>query len=68
MVASATGSSGKTADADAFGRALVELTLTRTAAEDPDERQRAVQILSQLAQGRTQTLVSRLSEDYARVA
>lgn len=68
MVASATGAAGKTADADAFGRALVELTLTRTAAEDPDERQRAVQILSQLAQGRTQTLVTRLSEDYARVA
>lgn len=68
MVASATGANGKKVDPDAFGRALVEVVMTRIAADLPDERERTVQILSQFAQGRTRTLVSRFTEDYARVA
>ena len=68
MVSSATGAAGKKADPDAFGRALVEVSLTRAAADNPGERQRIIQLLSQLAQGRTRTLVSRLSEDHLRVA
>ncbi len=68
MVASATGANGSKVDPDAFGRALVEVVMTRIAADDPDERERTVQILGQLAQGRTKTLVSRFTEDYARVA
>lgn len=68
MVSSATGAAGKKADQDAFGRALVEVTMTRTAAIDADQRQRIIQLLSQFAQGRTRTLVNRLNDGYARVA
>ena len=66
--ASATGANGSKVDPDAFGRALVEVVMTRIAADDPDERERTVQILGQLSQGRTKTLVSRFTEEYARVA
>ena len=68
MVSSATGAAGKKADQDAFGRALVEVTMTRTAGFDADQRQRVIQLLSQFAQGRTRTLVNRLNDGYARVA
>lgn len=68
MVSSATGAAGKKADQDAFGRALVEVTMTRTAAIDADQRQRVIQLLSQFSQGRTRTLVNRLNDGYARVA
>ena len=68
MVSSATGAAGKKADQDAFGRALVEVTMTRTAAIDADQRQRIIQLLSQFSQGRTRTLVNRLNDGYARVA
>lgn len=68
MVSSATGAAGKKADPDAFGRALVEVTVTRMAASEPHERQHVVQILAQFSQGRTRTLVSRLDDGYARVA
>ncbi len=68
MVSSATGAAGQKADQDAFGRALVEVTMTRLAESDMDERQRVIQILSQFAQGRTRTLVNRLNDGYARVA
>jgi len=68
QVSAATGAAGKQADADAFGRALVEIIMTRHAANDEHERLRIVSLLSQLTQGRTRTLVSRLSEGMSRVA
>lgn len=68
QVSAATGAAGKQADADAFGRALVEIIMTRHAADNEHERLRIVSLLSQLTQGRTRTLVSRLSEGMSRVA
>ncbi|MEO1161375.1 MAG: DUF2336 domain-containing protein, partial [Pseudomonadota bacterium] len=68
QVSAATGASGKQADAEAFGRALVEVIMTRHAADDEHERMRIVGLLAQLTQGRTRTLVSRLSEGMSRVA
>ncbi|MGB7205665.1 MAG: hypothetical protein WBD37_09365, partial [Anderseniella sp.] len=67
-VASATGSSGKSADADAFGRAMVEVIMTRHAADDPHERENIIALLSQLTDGRTRKLVSRIAEGLSRVA
>ena len=68
QVSAATGATGKHADSDAFGRALVEVIMTRHAADDEHERSRIIGILSQLTQGPTRTLVSRLSEGMSRVA
>ncbi len=68
QVSAATGAAGKQADADAFGRALVEIIMTRHAADNEHERLRIVSLLSQLTQGRTRTLVSRLSDGMSRVA
>jgi len=68
QVSAATGAAGKQADADAFGRALVEVIMTRHAADNEHERTRIVSLLNQLTQGRTRTLVSRLSEGLSRVA
>lgn len=68
QVSAATGATGKRADSDAFGRALVEVIMTRHAADDEHERSRIIGILSQLTQGPTRTLVSRLSEGMSRVA
>lgn len=68
QVAAATGSAGKQADADAFGRAMVEVIMTRCAADDVHDRQNIITILAQLTQGRTQTLVSRIGEGISRVA
>lgn len=68
QVAAATGATGKQADADAFGRALVEIIMTRYASDNEHERQRIFGLLSQLTQGRTHTLVSRLSDGLSKVA
>jgi uncharacterized protein (DUF2336 family) len=68
QVSAATGCAGKKADAEAFGRALVEVIMTRHAGEDAHERQRIISILSQLTEGRTRTLVGRLAEGLSRVA
>ncbi len=68
QVSAATGAAGKQADADAFGRALVEIIMTRHATDNEHERLRIVSLLSQLTEGRTRTLVSRLSEGLSRVA
>ncbi len=68
QVSAATGAVGKQADAEAFGRALVEVIMTRHAADDEHERMHIISLLSQLTEGRTRTLVSRLSEGLLRVA
>ncbi len=68
QVSAATGATGQRADSDAFGRALVEVIMTRHAADNEHERSRIIGILSQLTQGPTRTLVSRLSEGMSRVA
>jgi len=68
QVSAATGAMGKQADPEAFGRALVEVIMTRHAADDDHERMRIISLLSQLTQGRTRTLVSRLSEGMSRAA
>ncbi len=68
QVSAATGATGQQADAEAFGRALVEIIMTRHAADDEHERLRIFGLLSQLTQGRTRTLVSRLSDGLSRAA
>lgn len=68
QVSAATGAAGKQADSDAFGRALVEVIMTRHAGDDEHQRMSIISMLNQLTQGRTRTLVSRLSEGMSRVA
>jgi len=68
QVSAATGCAGKKADPDAFGRAMVEIIMTRHAADEVHERQRIVGLLSQLTDGRTRTLVNRLADGVSRVA
>ena len=60
--------SGQCANGDVFGRTLIEVIMTRHAADGPKTRARLVSIVEELSAGKTRNLVKRLNDGAVRLA